>query len=201
MTARIRSVIPSSIPCIGKRSGWIRGQFLRDKLKVNIGQRRSVQSHPSSVATSSVAPPMARGRTTWRMRLEGGTCASLDDMATTAAAGLIVRPKCEPSAATVPRRTGSRCIDAATGTKNSMIETAGAMPVPETTASAQGAIVLDGQRRRWPAHEPLDDHRDQAAAVDSLGKGRSRHDQRDDVRVSIARTLEERRGELTAHAR
>jgi len=63
-------------------------------------------------------------------------------MATTAAAGLIVRPKCEPSAATVPRRTGSRCIDAATGTKNSMIETAGAMPVPETTASAQGAIVL-----------------------------------------------------------
>src|SRR5271157_5363078 len=34
--------------------------------------RRSVQSHPSSVATSSVAPPMARGRTTWRMRLEGG---------------------------------------------------------------------------------------------------------------------------------
>ena len=76
------------------------------------------------------------------MRLEGGTCASLDDMTTTAEAGLIVRPRCEPVAATVPRRTGSRCIDAATGTKNSMIETAGGMPVPETTASAQGAMML-----------------------------------------------------------
>jgi hypothetical protein len=117
------------------------------------------------------------------MRLEGGTCASLDDMATTSAAGLIVRPKCEPSAATVPRRTGSRCIDAATGTKNSMIETAGAMPVPETTASAQGAIHLfhqlcehrlqptghreqgngGGQKHETHVHAPdnQDGHRDQ----------------------------------------
>src|SRR3954447_8495618 len=63
-------------------------------------------------------------------------------MATTAAAGLMVRPKCEPRAATVPQRIGSRPIVAATGTKNSMIDTAGAIPVPETTASAQGTTVL-----------------------------------------------------------
>src|SRR5271157_5972300 len=117
--------------------------------------RGSIQTNPSSVATSSVAPPMTRGRATWRMRLEDGTCASLDDTTTTAEAGLIVRPRCEPIAASVPRRTGSTCIDAATGTKNSIIETGGGMPVPETTASAQGAMVLTASAALGQPTSPL----------------------------------------------
>ena len=60
---------------------------------------------------------------------------------TTAAAGLMVRPKWAPRAETVPSRTGSSPIEPAAGTKNSMTATAGAIPVPETTARPQGATI------------------------------------------------------------
>ena len=113
----------------------------------------------------------------------------------------MVRPKWAARAETVPSRTGSSPIEPAAGTKNSMIATAGAIPVPETKARHQGATIADDHGEVGPGRDAPDHDADQPAQPDALGERRGRHDQRDDVVIGVSRPLEERRRQRAGSTR
>src|SRR5579883_3640245 len=110
-----------------------------DRVGFGSGSTRQFQGNPTRAAPSRIRPLAMSGPATWRIKSEALAWDNWAETMTTAAAGLMVRPKWAPRAVTVPSRVGSRPIEEAAGTKNSITATAGAIPVPETTARHHGA--------------------------------------------------------------